>query len=37
MVEARQSSNRVVYINAQPRVVTVEKRTTSEDREVLAA
>ena len=37
LVEASQSSNRVIYINAQPRVVTVSKRTTSDDREVLAA
>ena len=37
IVEARQSSNRVIYINAQPRVVTAGKRTTSDDREVLAA
>jgi hypothetical protein len=36
-VEASQSSNRVIYINAQPRVVTVGRRTTSDDREVLAA
>lgn len=37
IVEASQSSNRVVYINAQPRLVIVNRRTTSEEREALAA
>jgi hypothetical protein len=36
-VASNQSNNRVVYITAQPRVVIVGRRTTSDDREVLAA